>query len=964
MAKIPRSKVYPQPPDIPTGGGLGHKFAETLARGITRVRDLFTEWLEDRLINFGVDILERIEGDLAPLIEPMVTKLYNSPSCPPEIKPLLEQLRHPTQQGIGAVLGGLGASVATQGLGAIINAPLAGVGYAANRTFLPTRLDPGAALLLKWRGDPAAAQATGDLLDQGWSVERQEALLRLVRQLPTGGDLLEMVNRGYVSEADALTYLQWSGFTASDANGVLSLRFKFADINTVAQLYIRKEISETEHDARLLRAGIPAQDVALLKRLYFPVPGPQDLITMAVKEAFSEEQAAILGLDAEFPTDFAYWGERSGLSEYWAKKYWRAHWQLPSPQMGYEMLHRGVINDTELDALIKALDYTPYWRGKLKAISYNTYTRVDTRRMYQLGILTAEGVLQSYKDQGYDDEHATNLALFTVLGASEKEKDLTKADVIGGYKDGLLSRADASQFVVGMGYDSAEADFYLTRADLDLVTDRVKQEVETVHSKYLLNIILEGPARNEMAALGLAGVEIERKLQAWKREREAKVQTLTKSDIEQMYDLGMLTHDTASLALQGIGFLEPTARQLLAVWDAETAKAQQEKLERGVRVASNSEVAKLIAQGLITERRARELLEAKGYAEESVTLYLASWRQTREQQAAEEAAATEKRALAAIRKPSASEVRQLWDQGIIAEATARSLLADLNYTAEALEWTMALWSQLKIEAERKEAESKRRAEEVRPKLLSTAQLHEMFLSDIIAEEATRTGLKALQYTDDDIARFLTLWQQDKAEAQAREELEALKEEERRQRLLSRSQVGELYLAKITSRERTLALLIGLRYSEADIRDTLTLWDMRLAEMAAAEAAGQPAAAERKVKTLSRADLANLYKSFIISETEARAALDNLAYLPSDIDRTVSLWDSDIASTMTRDEEKQKREQLAARRLLTKAQLEQMFSFKIIVMSELVAGYRQLKYSEEDIARLLEVLRQKTQGATP
>ena len=81
--------------------------------------------------------------------------------------------------------------------------------------------------------------------------------------------------------------------------------------------------------------------------------------------------------------------------------YWRAHWELPSPTTGFEMLHRlhpdvlevigekykemGLNPDdlkTDLDTLkelLKISDYPKYWRDRLAAISYSPLTRVDLR---------------------------------------------------------------------------------------------------------------------------------------------------------------------------------------------------------------------------------------------------------------------------------------------------------------------------------------------------------------------------------------------------------------------------------------------------------------------------------------------------------------------------------------------------------------------------------------------------------
>ncbi|GAG78096.1 unnamed protein product, partial [marine sediment metagenome] len=86
----------------------------------------------------------------------------------------------------------------------------------------------------------------------------------------------------------------------------------------------------------------------------------------------------------------------------------------PSPQQGFDMLHRGVISDDELNMLLRALDVMPFWRDKLTQIAFRPLTRVDVRRMYKQGVLTETEVYESYLIAGYNEQNAERMAEFTV----------------------------------------------------------------------------------------------------------------------------------------------------------------------------------------------------------------------------------------------------------------------------------------------------------------------------------------------------------------------------------------------------------------------------------------------------------------------------------------------------------------------------------------------------------------------
>jgi hypothetical protein len=150
---------------------------------------------------------------------------------------------------------------------------------------------------------------------------------------------------------------------------------------------LRIDPSLSNLDRELRKIGIHPSYNALYKELAYQIPPVADIITMAVREAFTPEIAARFGQYQDLPPDFVQWVGKKGLSREWAERYWAAHWSLPSPQQGFEMLHRNIISKEELQLLLRALDIMPFWRDKLIQSAYEPLTRIDTRRMYQLGVL-------------------------------------------------------------------------------------------------------------------------------------------------------------------------------------------------------------------------------------------------------------------------------------------------------------------------------------------------------------------------------------------------------------------------------------------------------------------------------------------------------------------------------------------------------------------------------------------------
>ena len=197
---------------------------------------------------------------------------------------------------------------------------------------------------------------------------------------------------------------------------------------------------------------------------------------MSVREAFTPEIAGRFGQYEDLPREYVKWVGKKGLSAEWAERYWAAHWSLPSPQQGFEMLHRGIITPDELRLLLRALDIMPFWRDKLIQISYNPLTRVDIRRMYNLDVLSEQDVYKCYLDIGYNDLNAKRLTEFTIklkIAQETKTKERqqkavikeistwTASQTLSFLKRGLITQERARHELQLLGYNEERINVYL-----------------------------------------------------------------------------------------------------------------------------------------------------------------------------------------------------------------------------------------------------------------------------------------------------------------------------------------------------------------------------------------------------------------------------------------------------------------------------------------------------------------------
>jgi len=327
-------------------------------------------------------------------------------------------------------------------------------------------------------------ETTAELSALGWNVHDRPAILDLAYTIPNP---MLLVQGGLQQENDDISLIE--SISIADIHPDFARIYLDAILTKpatqdVIAYELRQDPNLSNLDNKLRRIGIHPAYHSLYKELAFQIPPVADIITMAVREAFTPEIASRFGQYEGLPTAFVEWVGKKGLSREWAERYWAAHWSLPSPQQGFEMLQRGVINRDELALLLRALDIMPFWRDKLVQISYNPLTRVDIRRMYALGVVSETEINKAYQDIGYNSENAARLTTFTVKlteqaqaraeAAKEKAKAekiplWTTAQTLSFVKKGLITQDRAKQELIWLGYDEERIRIYLASAAIQKV---------------------------------------------------------------------------------------------------------------------------------------------------------------------------------------------------------------------------------------------------------------------------------------------------------------------------------------------------------------------------------------------------------------------------------------------------------------------------------------------------------------
>lgn len=447
----------------------------------------------------------------------------------------------------------------------------------------------------------------------------------------TPGDAIRAERRGFWSGGRRQFEMEELGFP-DDAQRVLGqLDTEQLAVQEVLALWLRGIIEPRELDIRLEKLGFTSPDIGSLRTLAFPIPSVQDLIRMAVREVFTPEIAEEFGQFDEIPDEYTLWTKRQGLSEFWSRNIWAAHWVLPSIQMGFEMLHRGEINEEELDNLFIAQDVMPFWRDRLAAISFKLITRVDIRRMHAADVLGDQAVFDAYKELGYNDEKASKLTelVLKITAAkrapqADRERDLTRADIIGLFGAKLIGPIETNEALIEIGYDENEAGLILAREQIKMIVSERRSRKDLIFDKFRIGSLTFEQAQDSLVELELTSIELDQAQTDLILIRERRLSIPTKTDFDKFFIQALISSEEYDEGLRLLGFADHWILLYKGLLEALTEAEDEEEIEEPPleRDLTRTDILSLFRVNLIDRREAITSLMTLGFDEDETDLLI------------------------------------------------------------------------------------------------------------------------------------------------------------------------------------------------------------------------------------------------------------------------------------------------------------------------------------------------------
>lgn len=391
--------------------------------------------------------------------------------------------------------------------------------------------------------------------------------------------------------------------------------------------------------------------------------------------------------------------------------------------------------------------------------------------LYEYGIITEQTAIDWLQRLGLPGYAALDLIRLADLKQNEKVKEASRSAIIDAYRLGLLSRQAAKQQLISLGYSEGAADLYLALADAKEELSAHEYEVKAIVLNVVEGYITPEEGLRQLQQLGISPEKARALIHyAEVRYKVEHRERLTKSDIKAMFTHGLIDANEAVNLLVRLGYNINVAKALIQIWKADYMDKVKE--------LSVSQILSAYREGLISKQEAVRMLEALRYPPEYVNLLL----QLEDQKLHEELTKLEvKEVLTELRygvidaenavrrltqlgvqpekaellvkielirikaetheKLTKSDIKLLFDEGLINADTARQLLVKLGYIDQVAAMIVQAW----------ENELGTKAKE-----LTTSQVLQLYKSGLITKQEALSMLTQLGYSERSAALLIQL----------------------------------------------------------------------------------------------------------------------------------------------------------------------------------------------------------------
>ncbi|HEY6278454.1 MAG TPA: hypothetical protein VIX86_19235 [Streptosporangiaceae bacterium] len=493
-------------------------------------------------------------------------------------------------------IAGFTAGASASALSEVITNELAPAVYALVGANPHIEIDAQSAARSVAIGTTGYASGINALRHWGYQDQVGATYITLAQSWPSVGAILDMRNRGLISDAEAQTYLKRTGLPDQAIGIMLATRAALISPADAALAVLRTNITQAEGEHLAAMSGISAADFAIL----IGNTG-EPLALESLLEAFRRNFIDQARLDRGI--------RQSRVRNEWIDVAHALRYRPMSAADAVDAAVQGHLTLAEAKAKAEQDGLEPGDFDALYLTAGEPLSRTEMQALYNRGLVTADEVAQAIRESRVKDKYipdalklhvrlpearqvvamithgaatkAQAAQLLTEIGYSAEVAGLliaegTNARVTGShaltmanvevlYKDKLITAAHAAELLHHLGYDDADAAYLMAIWDFAAGVAITRQAIGMVRGKYVARLIDWGIAAGMLDQLNVAATARDNYHRVWDIERQTVIRTLTEAQNVAAHKAGLLTGPEALARLANLGYSDDDAHLLLGV---------------------------------------------------------------------------------------------------------------------------------------------------------------------------------------------------------------------------------------------------------------------------------------------------------------------------------------------------------------------------------------------------------------
>ena len=480
-----------------------------------------------------VKFLDDAEPEARDNVKEVLETIRDNPNTPPHIKGVVERALEPHSWFQIVVLVVMAVVMVVQTVQTLFKPGIDRLYQGEERVAQTYRLDP-ISLITGWRRDPETFEKYfNDLRDQGWSDDRIEALKFFTLFMPSAQDLVNWQAKEVFEPKMIAKY-------------GLDDEFEAIDLTLFEKI------------------GVTREQALNYWRAHWEHPELRTIIEMLRRTGFTEE-------------DMSDWFRLVEIPPFWRDKLIEISYEVPTRVDVRRWWDMRTITEERLREIYAWQGY----HGK-DLDDYVLWTKVyvafpDLIARWKNGWITINEVRSELVEYGMPADRVEEL-LETKFKATAgehtaAERDITKTDIIKGVKKGVITRGEGMELLMDMGYDEADADYILAiniPVDEEDVVVKERELTKTdILKGFKAEILSEAQVLERLREIRYSQLDAELLLAIYKAlakpPTEPRTREASKADIVLAVKKGLITPEDGYLMLQDIGFTPEAAQFILTV---------------------------------------------------------------------------------------------------------------------------------------------------------------------------------------------------------------------------------------------------------------------------------------------------------------------------------------------------------------------------------------------------------------